>query len=201
MGPVQAVLVAALLPLAESGAVLAAFAALLLRRASPACAAALGALLALAVLAGAWMQGSIGLALAALVVAGTKAVGVPMALRHVAPTEVSRPLAVRAGAGTAAIVLAIALTAPGWGAAAADPAVALAAPIGLVLMGVLATVLRDDPAGQAVGVVALEGGVVVAAAAVPGVPGVTVLALGAAALSAGCIAVLLRGAMPAGTSA
>ena len=200
IGAVVTVVAEVLGPLAVSGAVLAAFAALLLRRVSLGNAAVFGALLALAVLAEAWLQGSPGLLVAAGVVAGTKAVGLPMALRHVAPAGATRPLAVRAVAGVAAVALAIALTAPGWGVAGADPGLALAAPLGMALLGLAAMMLRDDPAGQAMGVVALEGGTVIAAAAVPGMPGVALLALAAAALSAACVAVLVRRSMPAGTA-
>jgi hypothetical protein len=199
IGAVVTVVAEALAPLAVSGAVLAAFAALLLRRVSLANAAVLGALLALALLAEAWLQGSPGLLAAAGIVAGTKAVGVPMALRHVVPAEVTRTLAVRAVAGVAAMALAIALTAPGWRVTGPDPGMALAAPLGLALLGLGAMMLRDDLAGQTMGVVALEGGAVIGAAAVPGLPGVALLALGAAALSAACVAVLVRGSMSGGT--
>lgn len=200
IGAAVTVVAEALAPMAVSGAVLAAFASLLLRRVSLANAAVLGTLLALAVLVEAWLQGSPGLLAAAGIVAATKAVGVPMALRHVVPAQATRSLAVRAMAGVAAMALAIALTAPGWGVAGSNPNLATAAPLGLALLGLGAMMLRDDQAGQAMGVVALEGGAVVAAAAVPGLPGVALLALGAAGLSAACVAVLVRGTMTGGSA-
>lgn len=147
--------------------------------------------LALVLLAQAWLWASWELLAVAVGTLALKAVALPRGARALAPAVGDASLA--PGFAVVAAVLAalvLALASPVMGAV---PAMALA----MVLAGALAAALRRDALARIGGVMVLENGLVLAMAVVPGLPGVSLLALATLALPAAAVLALLRRVLPA----
>jgi len=188
------------IPLAGAAMIVLAFALLLARRTAPliAASAVQGALLALAVLAQAWLQASVDLLLAAALALAAQAVAVPMLLRHIAPLLPDAPpraMVVPASAAVALAALAVALA-----TGAAPDGHVLAAPLALLLLGFLALAVRRDDLGRTGGVLVLGNALVLALAAAPGMPGSALVALATLALPAASAGMLARRTLAGGTA-
>jgi len=186
------------IPLAGAAMIVLAFALLLARRTVPliAASAVQGALLALAVLAQAWLQASVELLLVAALAFAAQAVAVPMLLRHIAPLLPDGPprgMVAPAAAGVALVALAVVLA-----TGAAPDGHVLAVPLALLLLGCLVLAVRRDDLARTGGVLVLGNALVLALAAAPGMAGSALVALAALALSTASAGMLARRTLAGG---
>jgi len=179
---------------AAAAMLLLALAALLARRAGllVGLVAAQAVLLALILLAEAWLRADWPLAAVAGLTVAAKAVALPWGLRALAPALGDPPRrgpAVPAAGGVALAGVVMVLAAPPAG-------LVMALALAVVAVGGLAASWRRDPAGQTVGVLVLENGLVLAIATAA-LPGAAALALASGMVSAAVLLGLVRRVLPA----
>lgn len=190
--PTLAGLAAGAALLGAAGLLLLALAVPLVRRAGAAgrLVAGQAAWLALVLLAQAWLQGSAALLAVALGTVALKLVALPRGLRLLAPAlEDGAAPGWQVVAGLVLVLPVLALATPLTG-------LGMAAALAVVLLGALWAALRRDATGQLAGMLTLENGLVLALAGLPGMPGVTLLALATLALPGAMAVALLRRVLP-----
>jgi hydrogenase-4 component E len=132
------------------------------------------AAVALAAAAQGWTRQAGSLGIAALLAIALNGIALPLALRRLVGSG-SMPGSIGersglAGSAAGACVLATAAVAGTMRLAEGEPAALLAAGLSILLVGLLLPVARTHPAAPAIGLLASQSGVILAACAMPGVP-------------------------------